>query len=61
MTTKVMIVLHSEAHAPEIRVFAIQRGAHVQTQPQLLAIVERGGMTEQFVHFEQDILIKEQF
>jgi hypothetical protein len=42
-------------------VYAIQRGAHVQTQPQLLAIVERGNSTEQFVHFEQDILIKEQF
>lgn len=61
MTTKVKIELHEDSHAPEIHVYALQRGAHVQTQPQLLAIVERGSSTEQFVHFEQDILIKEKF
>ena len=61
MTTKISIELPVGSHAPAIKVFAIQRGAHVQTSPQLLAIVERGAATEQYVHYEQDILIKESF
>lgn len=61
MTTKVTIELPIGSHAPAIKVFALQRGAHVQTEPQLLAVLERGESTEQYVHFEQDILIKESF
>jgi hypothetical protein len=61
MTTKVTIELPVGSHAPMVKVFALQRGAHVQTEPQLLAVVERGQATEQYVHYEQDILIKEAF
>lgn len=59
MTTKVHIHLPLDAHAQRIDVFALSKGAHLAQGPQLLATVERGGDTEQFVHYEQDLLIRE--
>lgn len=61
MTTKVHIALYEDSHAPAIRVYAVARGAHFAQDAQLLAHVERGESTEQFVHYEQDLLVRECF